>query len=83
MKHKYWAKKAGRLKKALTVGLPRCNDLVDDGLIVLLDADGKPTSADDYQEGNQWTLSLDGAAVLAIYDMEWASAWWATLGRRN
>lgn len=85
---------AGKIRKAMTVGLENETELVESGLILLLNhalssgefpADRDIITSDEYdpEKGHRWTPSLEGVMLLHLFESRWFHSWQRMRSRRN
>ena len=76
---------ARRLRKAMTVGVCPGDDLVDMGMVELHGADGSPARKSSWrgENGEWWTMTLDGCLLLHIFESEFLRLWQSYRQQRN
>ena len=86
---------AGKIRKAMTVGLLDEIELVETGLILLLNRELTPgeiptdkeiITSDEYDpagKGHRWTLSLEGVLLMHLFETRWFHSWQRMRARRN
>ena len=86
---------AGKIRIAMTTGLENETELVESGLILLLNRELKPSEiptdrdiimSDDYDpdgKGHKWTVSLEGVLLLHLFEPRWFHSWQRMRSRRN